>query len=333
MGYARGFEIARPQLVARPESGTIFHEPWWLNAACPGGYGEAAVEAGGKIIARMPYASSTRYGRTVLGLPALSHVLGPTTTLDDRGVSIRRASREIGVIKTLISQLPRFSHANFRLHGRIDNTLGFEMEGFRTTVSFTVEIPPKPTDMLWQDLRDKTRNAIRRAHDSLEVIEIADHVLFLDFYEENLRQRGVLNSYDRATAGALIQAALERGAGRLLAAVDGAGVYRAAIFPVWDWRSEYYFMSTRTDDAPNGAVSMLIWESIKHAAENNLIFDMDGIQVVGARSPNFLLLTGFGGSIKPRYIVKRSDPDIQIALELRHWFRTGRSRSVLAAPI
>jgi hypothetical protein len=60
---------------------------------------------------------------------------------------------------------------------------------------------------------------------------------------------------------------------------------------------------------------------------------MDGIQVVGARSPNFLLLTGFGGSIKPRYIVKRSDPDIQIALELRHWFRTGRSRSVLAAPI
>jgi hypothetical protein len=293
---------------------TIFHEPWWLKAASDDGYEEALFTADGKIVGRLPYLRLRKIGwQTALVMPTMTHVLGPSFAADlpagERGRSLRRFT----VCSALISQLPAAGHIWFALHRQETETLAFEAAGFSTGVRFTVEIAPSDPATLWRDMRDKTRNVIRRAQESLTAQAIDDPELFLEFYEENLRKHGRRNHYDLRTSANLMKACLQRGRGRILFAVDPAGALQAAIFTAWDKDAEYYLMSTRAPDSGNGAISLLIWTALQEAAAEGRIFDMDGID----SRTNHLLLTGFGGTLRPRYVVSRTSASFRIAQSVR----------------
>ncbi len=52
------------------QSQTIFHEPWWLEAATQSNYREVTVESGGNLQGRLPYFERSRVpGFRVLGMP------------------------------------------------------------------------------------------------------------------------------------------------------------------------------------------------------------------------------------------------------------------------
>jgi hypothetical protein len=246
------------------------------------------------------------------------HVLGPALSARPATGRPVPPTKEILLIGELLAQLPRASHISFRLHGGIAQTLAFDAAGFTNTAHYTVEITPAPPLVLWRNLRDKTRNVIRRAREQMAVDGTAlNPSSFFDFYEANLRAKGAVNHYDRQRTVSLIDAALRRGVGHVLAVLDPSGQPQAALFAVWDRRSEYYLMSTRREGAMNGATSLLIWESLVHAGSLDLIFDMDGIHVTQGALPNFLLLTGFGGTIRPRFQVSRSSGLVGVAKSAR----------------
>ena len=148
------------------------------------------------------------------------------------------------------------------------------------------------------------------------VREIDDVDAFLDFYAENLDRRNRTNAYQRPVAPRVIREARARPAGSILAATDAAGALQAAILTVWDSRSAYYLMSTRRPDSASGANSLLIWHALRQAAANGRMFDMAGLHVRKGELPNMLLLTGFGGVVKPRYFVERSTRLIAAARSL-----------------
>lgn len=251
---------------------------------------------GGLVVGRLPYRKVKLYNSiNVLDMPLLAHVLGPVVAPQFAGSSFPRALKEFSIVGELIAQLPRASRVSFRLHGETSNTLAFEAAGFTTTSSFTVEVAPASSDTVWKQMRDKTRNVIRRAGECLHVCEIDDVDRFLEFYERNLHSKGRTNDYNRRISFRLITECLHRNAGRILVALDRDGNIQAGVFTVWDKSREYYFMATRRLDALNGATTLLIWEALQHASSNSLLFDMDGIHVVRKRVPNLLLLTGFGG--------------------------------------
>jgi hypothetical protein len=83
---------------------------------------------------------------------------------------------------------------------------------------------------------------------------------------------------------------------------------QASICTIWDQDVEYYYLSTRRLGSLNGATSLLIWNALLHASMNGLIFDMDGLSI-----GNRLLVTGFGGTISPRYVVWRTTPAFRTA--------------------
>lgn len=68
-------------------------------------------------------------------------------------------------------------------------------------------------------------------------------------------------------------------------------------------------MSTRTPNSQNGATSLLIWTAIQHEALTGLTFNTDGLD----SKTNLLLITGFGGTIKPRYFVGTTSTMFQVA--------------------
>jgi hypothetical protein len=288
---------------------TIFHETWWLDIAGQDRCGEIVALSDGKVLGRLPYLCKTMWGwHPQLIMPTFTHVLGPALAPEISKSTSARSIKSFSVTSALIAQLPKASHVYFALHRGITDTLAFQAAGFSTRVNFTVEILPDSPEALWRQLRDKTRNIIRRAQERLSVIDLCDPRGFVDFYQENLDDRGLKSYYEPNVCWQLVSECLRRGAGRVLAAIDTAGAIQACVWTVWDHEVEYYYLSTRRLGSMNGATSLLIWTAIEHAAVNGLTFDMDGVN-----SNNHLLTTGFGGTIRPRYVVWRTAPAFQAA--------------------
>ena len=304
-GAGRGGVLPASQDWPDGMAPTIFHEDWWLDIASDGIRKEAVVETGGQLVGRLPYVVKKRYGvvKTV-GMPNLVHALGPAIAVRSRSKRDATATRDITIMQDLVRQVCPAAFVNFRLHRGIANTLAFNALGYRSDVAYTVEVAPAPDALLWKNMRDKTRNIIRRAEESLRIDEDWSAAQFIDFYEANLRLRRRDNLYDSLTARELLEQTMLRKRGRLVAAINAAGEPEAAVFTIHDQESEYYFMSTRSPSSSNGAISLLIWTALRRAAACGRIFDMDGLHVGDGVFPNLHLLTGFGGTIRPRYIVR-----------------------------
>jgi hypothetical protein len=194
--------------------------------------------------------------------------------------------------------------------------IAFQEQGFRTYVQFTHEVWPAPEEKLWRQMRDKTRNVIRRAEERLRVKEMADPEEFVHLFGNNLHLRGLRSELDLVLCKKTITAALARNRGRILAAYDkGEGIVAASVC-VWDDAASYYLLSTRTNDAGNGAVSLLIWESIKESARRKLVFDFAGLGTHGS----VLLYSGFGATVTPRYVALRTSPAARLLLGVKALF-------------
>lgn len=243
-------------------------------------------------------------------MPPMTYALGPVFV--QTGVNFPNTLRQISITAELIRQLPPASYVSFRLHGEITNTLAFETAGFSALPDYTVEIAPNSIETLWRGMRSKTRNVIRRAQEKLKIIEYLDPKIFLAFYQSNLNLQHKKNFYDQSICENLIDECLRRDVGRIIATVNSDNELQSAIFTVWDHKSEYYLMSTRIPDSINGSTSLAIWTAIQHSASMGLTFDMAGIHVHQHHLPNLALLTGFGGTIKPRYKVQRATRLVKI---------------------
>jgi hypothetical protein len=177
-------------------------------------------------------------------------------------------------------------------------------------------IAPAPAEQIWKGMRNKTRNVIRRAEESLSVEELADPALFSFLFNKNLTSKGIHNDLDCTVCTRIAAAALERGQGRIVVAKDQTGSIQAANFYAWDRAAAYYIMTTRDEVSGNGATSLLLWDGIKHAAAKGLAFDFAGVGTRGS----VLFFCGFGAAVQPRYIAVRTTRKARLLTEVKRLF-------------
>ncbi len=292
-------KAVQPAQSRRPS--TIFHEAWWLNAVTEGQYHEAVVVSGGRVVGWFPYTLTSTMGRQRLcGMPIMTHFLGPDID-DGPGNACNRALRRAQITRELVAQIPPCSGFWQKLHRGTRDTLVYQDLGYDTSVQFTFELRPAPEPVLWANMRDKTRNVIRRARERLGVAELKDVEAFASIYVRNLEAMGKRSHYSKPLLMRACHAAIMHGQGRILAATNSAGVVLAAIFYVWDNDAAYYLLSTRSLNAGNGAVSLLLWHAICEVTARGLIFDFEGVVTSGSA----FFFNGFGGEVAPRYVVSR----------------------------
>lgn len=290
-----------------PLTPTIFHEKWMLDAASAGQDEVVEVLQDGVVVGRLPYTRKRGCGITLINQPRLIHLLGPAID-EGSGGPTARAIRRNRITRELLSKLPACSGFSQKIHGGILEVLPFQEAGYEVSLEITYMLPPAPEAEIWRGMRDKTRNVIRRAQEQLEVSDIEDASVFLDFYQDNLDKREQRSYYSLNQMEAVCCGAIIHGRGRILAARDKSGQLVAAIFVLRDNHAAYYFMSTRKQDCHNGAISLLLWTAIKQASELGLTFDFDGFSSTGSGS--FYL--SFGGQAAPRYIVSQSSPAFRV---------------------
>ncbi|MBP2295320.1 GNAT family N-acetyltransferase [Azospirillum rugosum] len=278
---------------------TIFHEPWWLDVVSGGHWGTALSEKGGHVQGWLPYGTFKERGMTACGTPQLTRVLHPVLSVEGKkNESLNR--RTLAIVSDLVAQLPSAHITHFVLGPDCPDALAWQMNGFRTRLLHTLVVDTRrPGFDAWSEMRDKTRNVIRRAEERLDAVPLPA-IAFRTFYLENLD--GVEPYFDSELIPRLSEAAESHGQGRILGAFDRHGELHAAVFFVWDERDYYYFLSTRTRrSAELGAVSLLIWHGIQDALARGLRFDFDGI----TSRERLQFMMGFGGAVAHRTVVEK----------------------------
>jgi hypothetical protein len=274
---------------------TIFHESWWFDIVAPGRWGEVRSERG-----YLRYACHNRLMFRSCPIPPLTRIVGPVVQIEGKKMETRQRATFTAVCE-LLDQFPEFDSIRFRLDPSVSDVLPFQARGYQTSVQHTLQADCRqPEEVLWSEMRDKTRNIIRRAQDSLEVIEIEDPTIFRRFYADNLDNEKCY--FDLDLIPQIFHAARIRGKARILAAADPRGDIHAQTFFLWDDHSYYYFLSTRDQSVAHaGAVSQLLWAGMQHAHALGLTFDFDGV----TSQSRYQFMVGFGGQPATRFILSK----------------------------
>ena len=257
---------------------SLFQQPWWLDATAPGAWGEATVERGGELVARLPYTIGKRFGLTVLGQPPMSLFLGPWLAPSGEVKQSTRLGREKELLTELIDQLPRHDVFAQTMHYGCANWLPFHWRGFTQTTrySYVIEDLGDP-DALWNGLEGSARRNIRKAEKTLEMRHDLGVEQLLRLAALTYRRQGKSSPYDPAVLERVEAAGRRRRQGRGFFAVDEAERVHAALYLVWDDESAYYLVGGVDDElGSSGAMSLAVWSAIRFASTVTRRFDFEG---------------------------------------------------------
>lgn len=283
------------ELSFDPLAPTIFHQPWWLDAT-GGDHAEAVVMQSGRKIASFPYTRiPLRRRQTLCGMPALTPALGPALQ-EGSGAACNRALRHAQITRELLAQLPPCTGFRQVLHRGTRDALVYQEGGYQAAVQFTFEVAPAPAAILWGRMGEAMRLSVARAGRRYRVAGTHDTGVLAAMAT---KERGT----DAATLSRVAAAAIGHAQGHIATACDAGGKVGAALFTVWDARSAYFVASTGLRNLADDALCLLFWEAMQHAASRDLIFDFADFATPARAS----LLTGFGGDIRPRYVIGKAN--------------------------
>jgi hypothetical protein len=282
---------------------SIFHNHWWLDAASDGKWQSITAGPRSGVIASMPIMFTHKFlGQGYIGMPPLTRVLGPIFTRVSPGPELSDLAH-FRLLRELIARLPHFIGFAQLFDPRCNNLLAFQLSGFSIGVHFTFRIENcSDPGQIWMGMRDKTRNEIRRAEDSLQVFRSSDIATFVKFYEANLRRSGKSMTTQRSLMQRILDAAVANKAGESLFCRTVDGDLSAAVFIVWDDQYYYFILSTRDGRvAGNGSMSLLLWTALQLAGQAYHGFDFDGFFTYSGAD----FIRQFGGHLVPRWSVLR----------------------------
>jgi hypothetical protein len=258
-------------------TGSLFTQPWWLDAIAPNCWDQVVLERDGVPLARFPYMIKRRFGLTLLTMPPLTQHLGPFYSIDSQKTATY-LSRETRLLNELIDGLPSFDYFNQRFHHSQTNWLPFYWRGFRQTTHYTYVLQDlTDPDRLWAGFRDNIRREIRKAQKQVTIRSDLSLDEFWILMEKTFKRQNLKPPYPREAVERLDLACDQRGQKKIFCAEDSAGQIHAAIYIVWDDQSAYYLMGGGDETyRRSGATSLLMWEAIQFAATVTRKFDFEG---------------------------------------------------------
>lgn len=262
----------------------VYDQPWVSVTARAH---VAKVYRGDSMAGILPYSFNKGRVRN----PHWARIINPVMSLDLSDIE------RLEVYKKLIRQLPIVFCARFVT--RHDPLLcqAFTSEGFSMVCDHENFIRrPTPCCLSWngacreimQGFPSRTRAYVRQALEQLEIVTIGAKE-FCQFYDDNLRQKGLKSWDPLASAERIIEEGVLRGHVRLVATRkkgDASSPYDAAVAYAMDNHRSQYWMTTRRA-ADNGnephpkAVYPLIFDGLVHAQLTGRIWDADGSTSAG----------------------------------------------------
>lgn len=263
--------------VGRQEYVPLMMQPWWMDAVCAGKQWDVllAEDAGGQILAAMPYLLCKRLGLRYVVMPQQTQVGG--IWLDDHVTADRYLSSE--VCRQLRDQLRQLRLSYYYQQFPPDSfaidamrALGFRV---RERVTYRVDDLSDMTQVVASFSKNKRRQ-LQKA-EGLHVERGMSAEDFYRFHTRCLAEQRKQTNYSREFLLVLDRKAKRLGQSEILSICDAEGRCLAAAYLVWDRRTLYYLIPCYSLSHSNsGAGALLALEAMRLAKEKHVRFDFEG---------------------------------------------------------
>lgn len=286
---------------------TPFEQRWWMEAVAPGRWGEVLVRRNDEVVARLPYVAKRGWGLTVLTQAAQMRFVGPWLK-PSTGKYEKRLSVERELMDELIAGLPPHDSYRGNFAPAVTNWLPFHWAGFDATVRYTYRIDDVgDPDRLWGELGSNVRSRVKRAGKEF-ALRAGDDVGVDEVMAVNRKvfaRQGMAEPFSPELGRRLDAACRAHGVRETVAAVDGTGTVRAALYLVRDATTTYLlFGGTDPEFRASGVNSLVVWEAIRRSCVRGLRFDFVGSTIESVERVN----RSFGARQVPYFFVTRNGP-------------------------
>jgi GNAT acetyltransferase-like protein len=286
------------ELVESSPQGIFYCHRWWLDAVCPGQYEILTVEDGGRLHAAWPVMWRKRFGVRFITMPPLTQKLGILFAPSDSKYA-ERISREHKLTEKLIGKLASGTRiGGHHFHESFDSSLPFHWAGCRQTTRYTYVLRNLiGHSELWQGLRTKVRNDIRKARKAgVRIRETHDPSEFYRIQTMTYSRQSRRNPVATDLVERLHVACKANIGVRVTVAEDPQGRCHAALFAPYDRRCMAVLMSGGDPDLRNsGAGALLHWDAIEFASTCCQRLDFEGSMVKFIEQ----FYRGFGATLTP----------------------------------
>ncbi len=302
----RGGKDPYERLIADSPQGSIYCQPWWLDAVAPGRWRVLTVEKGGELVAAWPVVTSeSRQGLSVV-MPPLTQKLGALFATSPSKYA-ESLSTQHELTGQLIDQLPPTVQFRHQFHENFTNWLPFYWRGYSQTTRYTYVLDNiAHQDATWNQMRPASRKSIRKAEKiGLSVRDRLPLDRFLDLNQMVFSRQGKQPPVADETICRLDQACSRRGQRKIFSAVDKQDRIHAALYLVWDNATAYYLMSGSDPELrQSGALYLLQWEAIRFASTVAQRYDFEGSMIQNIERS----FRNLGGQQRPYFVISKKPP-------------------------
>ena len=261
-----------------------------------------------------PYFKKRKFGLDYLTLPPLTPYLGPMLFCSGEvKKQHKKRSIEKRVLGELIAQLPKVHFSVTQAPVQLKNGQPLHWHGFEQTTRYTYRLDlSKPSQQLLKECAYSVRQQIKVRAEEIQILQKPDisdiYTLFTkSFHRQNL---SIPVSLELIKKLDIVLTEKEQKIA-LLAKVDNRLV--ASVYVVFDHSVAYLLLTGRSEEAPNGTVSLLIWRAILIAQELGLeYFDFEGSMLEGVAQ----FFSSFGANQTPYHrFVKASNKGLFLVLK------------------
>jgi hypothetical protein len=293
-------------LISLSSSVPIFAKDWWLDSVV----GEQTWQASyaftdDRLVAIITYGEHFKYGRRMTKSVSYTPYIGPW--IDREAQHSLSVSQMRDVKRQLVTNIGSFSKAQLTLCPQETDGYVFSTLGFEVNVKFTYILNTSDSiHQVWKKFAPGLKSDIKRAKNK-HGLKIALDANVSDLIALNTKvfeRQGIGSPYKNLNLNVLLEHAIDKKCGKIIAAADDSGRVVSCVFVVWDNETMYYLMSgTDPQKRGTGGLSLCLWEAINEAAEMDLKFDFEGSMIDGIEK----YFRSFGGKQTPYYVIKKTN--------------------------
>ena len=256
----------------------IFFKSWWLDAVCEGGEWRAeSYEHDGRTESVFVYFVKRKYGLRYIVMPPLTQFLGEHSFVENSLNNNKLAS------DFYINSLPKTAFTAINMSHTFKYWTPYLWRGYNQTTRYSLKINNlEDIDQVFSNFDESKKRNIRKAAKSLEIRRGMAGETFYDFFELELKSKGLKISFSRSMFLKLHSECVAHQSGTILYAVDSENVTCGALFVVWDGNAMYALTYSFPDKfRTSGVGDFLMYNAIKLAATVTKSFDFEGSMLEG----------------------------------------------------
>lgn len=261
-------------------------------------------EKNNNVMAAMVYTIKNKFGIKYISIPKMTQYSGIWIDYKNITKNEKKLSLEEEVMSFFIKKLEgmKIDYYFQSLSPKVNNYLPFYWNDFKQTTKYTLVIKNNKEENIWNDMTSTLKNEIKKASKSAKLFYDIDSELFYKYLCKTFERQDDIPRLSFKEFKNMDEWLLKNKCRFVIGAKDENDNIHSICYFVYDQEKVYYLMSGNDFNyRKSNYNSLLIWEGIKFAIENNLDFDFEGSMNKQINS----FMRKFGGSLVPYYCVSK----------------------------